>query len=116
MASGFVIQQDTLLPAIRELRRTLVDRVVRVLTPVASDMEQYAKANHPWQNQTGAAEAELNAGVEVVAAAVVEVFLQHGVFYGKYLEMRFGGRFAIVTPTLELYEPQLNAALGGVFR
>ncbi len=90
--------------------------VAAVLKVFASDIEQRAQTEHAWQNRTGAAEAGLNAGVEVDAAThIAKLYLQHGgnVPYGWWLETRFGGRFSIIQPVLESSYAPIMAALRG---
>lgn len=75
------------------------------LASVASQMQAFAKANHPWQNQTGDAEATFTVRVEGMS-----IVAQHGVSYGVYLEFKFGGRDGIIPATMAHGAALLNGA------
>ncbi len=69
---------------------------------VAREMEEYAKTNAPWEDQTGNARRTLKA-VVVPAANSTTIYLGYNVFYGIYLEFANGGRFAIIQPTMAAF-------------
>lgn len=80
----------------------------------AEDLERYMKANHPWQNRTGAAEAGLSAKVTNSPKNNVQrIELAHGVPYGIYLEYSMEKRFAIIEPTIRLKGPEIIDDLQG---
>lgn len=81
------------------------------LNKIAQEMVAYAQANHPWQNQTGAAERGLQARVVRQSPTEWTIFLGHGddVDYGLWLEVRWGGKYAIILPTLQYFAPRLGA-------
>lgn len=80
---------------------------------LADDMVAYAKENHPWENDTFRAEEGLQAIVTKEPNNQFSIWLGHGddVYYGVWLEVRHGGRFAIILPTLLHFAPQLGAYL-----
>jgi hypothetical protein len=65
----------------------------------AQRVEAWEKANHRWQNRTGAAERGLTCRVEETATGFRLVNL-HGVSYGGVLEFGHEGRFAILQEAL----------------
>lgn len=80
----------------------------------AEDLERYMKANHPWRNRTGAAEAGLSARVSSSRMNYVQTIeLAHGVPYGVYLEYSMEKRFAIIEPTMRLKGPEIVNDLRG---
>lgn len=80
----------------------------------AEELEMYMKANHPWKNRTGAAEAGLSARVQSSNLNYVQtITLEHGVPYGKYLEYSMERRFAIIEPTIRLKGPEIVGDLQG---
>lgn len=80
----------------------------------AEDFELYMKANHPWQNRTGAAEAGLSAKVRSSRINYVQTMeLSHGVPYGVYLEYSMERRFAIIEPTMRIKGPEIIGDLQG---
>lgn len=89
-----------------ELGNQIEDWWQRVEAKLASEMEAlgadlkvYAQANHPWTNRTGQAEAQLNYSV-IASGTEFEVVLYQGVYYGVYLEMRWGGRWGVIPAAL----------------
>lgn len=80
----------------------------RKVLQLAEDMVNWAKENHPWQNNTGNAERGLQAQVVWSDKDHFTIFLGHGpdVFYGIWLEVRWGGRYAILQPTVEHFMQQ----------
>lgn len=97
----WTVEPIVLGQAFAALGARLVEAVEHdVAEPFAKDLETFAKANHPWQNRTGAAERELKGSVTSDAKQVV-ITLAHGVDYGVWLEVRWAGKYAIILPTLE---------------
>lgn len=68
----------------------------------AARIEAYAKINAPWRDRTAAARQGLRAWVESTTTRFV-ITLAHGVFYGIFLELSRGGRYAIISTTLEAH-------------
>lgn len=77
-----------------------------------SELEDYAKRNAPWNDQTGNARAGLNASVGVEGGEIV-LNLAHSVDYGVYLELKDDGKYAILLPTIEALGPQILQRAGG---
>lgn len=87
---------------------------------LANDMVAYAQANASWIDHPGVHEdARENLQSEVVwnDAENVTILLGHGkdVYYGIWLEVRWGGRYAILLPTLEQFAPQLGGRVKAFF-
>lgn len=70
----------------------------------AQEMEEWAKANAPWQDRTGAARAGLNATVQEAGAGTT-ITLAHGVDYGIWLEVANGGRYSIIAKAIDMFGP-----------
>ena len=64
---------------------------------ISSNMETYAKANHPWTNRTYSAQNKLK-GEYKVTENDLDISIKHGVYYGYYLETRadFDGKYQIL--------------------
>lgn len=77
---------------------------------LAAEMERDMKANAPWEDRTFDARAGLQAKVVFTDPTHFTIFLGHGkdIFYGIFLETRFGGRFAIILPTAQKFGPMLE--------
>lgn len=85
-------------------------RLLEEMTRIAHEIEDTAKTYHPWQNITGAAEAGLNCKAEYTGAGV-KVVLAHGVDYGIWLEVKFGGRWGVIEPAMSLSYPDVMSAM-----
>lgn len=94
-----------------DVLRNLHDKV----DSIAEEIEQYMKANRPWEDRTFAAVEGLQCVVVWQDDEHFTLMLGHGedVEYGIWLEVRWGGRFAIVVPTAEYYAPRLGAMIAG---
>lgn len=92
--------------------RTVSD-VDSAMQDIANEMVEYAQSNHPWTNRTGNAEAGLQASVVRQGPTSWTILLGHGpqVSYGLWLEVRHGGKFAIILPTLQYFAPRLGGAV-----
>lgn len=86
-------------------------QAVAVARRWAPTIEQYMQANAPWQDRTGTARRELFTEVIDVAGSMVIILLSHGpnVPYGVFLELKFGGRDAILAPTIDVFMPRIWA-------
>lgn len=75
---------------------------------LAEEMVNYAKENRPWTDRTEKARLGLQAQVFWQDREHFTIFLGHGpdVEYGIWLEVRWGGRYAILVPTLEYFRQQ----------
>lgn len=70
---------------------------------LAEDIKRYAQDNAPWDDRTGDARAGLDTQVDHHGFRV-DIYLFHTVDYGIWLEIRWGGIYAIIIPTLEHFE------------
>lgn len=100
---------DAYTAAIRRGVRAIADKY-------AAEIESYMKANAAWTDQTGAARANLRAEVEEVAGEMAQIVLSHGVDYGEHLELDFGGRYAILAPTIDVFGPRMLADVQSMLR
>lgn len=82
------------------------------LGTIGQAMEDYAKQNRPWEDQTGNARNGLHHVLDT-GGEVMTVWLGHGVWYGIWLETSRGGRYAILLPTLRRFAPLLSAQIRG---
>jgi len=74
------------------------------------EIENHAKENAPWTDQTANARQSLFTLVHVENGKVI-IYLSHGVDYGVYLELKYQGRYAIIMRTLEFFYPQIQASV-----
>jgi hypothetical protein len=71
---------------------------------VAPQAEAYMKSGAKWTDRTGAARNGLGATVQTNGDTVA-IVLFHSVHYGVYLEVRWGGRYAIIEPAVGAMAP-----------
>ena len=62
-------------------------------------IENQMSSNAPWTDRSGNARQGLWTGTTNIPRMMTTLTLSHGVEYGFWLEVRWGGRFAIVLPT-----------------
>lgn len=109
--SGFewVVSPIDAFMALYNGQRTAIQQAILALGyKYASDVEAWMKANAPWTDRTGNARQGLFAICDDLVQQVVITF-GHYVTYGKYLEFKNQGRFAIVSPALDYFLPLIIA-------
>lgn len=82
----------------------------RIGAEIAPKMEREAKREASWTDRTANARQSLNGRWWQEGDRTI-IQLAHGVFYGIFLEIRNGGRFAIVNPILQRTYPQVRTLL-----
>ena len=110
---GFRPFTDNLTPGIALYSVEMIHRVHEVMRSYALEMQNYAQSNAPWQDQTGDARAGLEAIVDEHPVRP-SIYLYHTVDYGKWLEIRWNGLYAVIMPTIEDMGPGLMRRLEGV--
>ena len=97
------------------------NEIERRLSRACEELENYMKSSHPWENRTGNAERGLSAnfyednltGSDYIPV-IMGISLEHGVYYGTYLELAMETRFAILEPTARLKGPEVFASMQGL--
>lgn len=88
----------------------------QVATYFAPILEAYAKEHAPWTDRTGHARQRLFTLVEDLSKDTVVLYLAHGVEYGRFLEIRFAGRYQIVWTSIESHISEVQKMLDGIFK
>lgn len=83
--------------------RRLKNGLILILELKAIEIEAAMKENAPWTDRTGNARQTLAAFVYVVKDGLIALVAKQQMSYGVWLELKNGGRFAIVIPTLERF-------------
>lgn len=98
---------------------TLSDKVDRYVHGVVSYSADrcvgFMKQNAKWTDRTGAARAGLRAEPEWQPKKLHAIHLFHSVLYGIWLEIRFGGKYGIIIPTLNIQGPATMRLLSKLF-
>lgn len=85
--------------AIKYGRALALDAVPNYARRKAKEIEARMKEEAPWTDRTGEARKKLRTEVEVDGTKTT-IHLVSGAPHGQYLELRWGGRWAIVSPTI----------------
>lgn len=95
---------DSLTPTLAQFTLKANVAIIAEARFLAQDIEQWMKDHAPWEDRTGLARQELFAAVKPEGFRVT-IYFGHGldVPYGIYLEVRWGGFYSIIIPTLEHY-------------
>lgn len=80
-----------------------------------SRIEAHMKIAAPWTDRTGNARSGLFAKAGHEPGQRHWIDLGHRVPYGIWLEIRWGGRYAVVFPTLLTYGPKIMQTLNKLF-
>lgn len=93
------------------LYSTTTSRLAHGTAAVAAEMEAYAKQNAPWTDRTGNARRTLSGFVLQQDENTMLVGIAGHMYYSPDLEMRYGGRYAILGPTVDMYVPNIMRAV-----
>lgn len=114
MRTGIFWYYDSLTPKLLAFPVAVDKALEERLEELATQVEEYAKANAPWEDRSGAARDGLTA--EYVDGGLFQhaIVLYHTVEYGIWLEIRWNGRYAIIVPTIEHFGPEVMGGLVGL--
>lgn len=96
-------------------KRRLLAAVYALATEWATRIEAQMKSGARWKDQTGNARRGLFGRAMRLAVGAV-ILAGHSVTYGIYLERKYAGRNAIVTPTLQQSYAPIFASLQQLIR
>jgi hypothetical protein len=85
---------------------------------IGQKMQDESRENARWEDRTGNARSGLFSAVaEDASRDIVTIYLSHGsvIYYGKFLELSNGGKYAIIMPTIEANLPVIEGMLKDVF-
>ena len=141
MTFQWITPPETLAKNIEDYGRRLLVAIQAMATYWGQLCQDDARRNAPWQDRTGNARSGLffavdGFGLEPITGKVtpgaqesktdVEVIsgddqhlviiLEHSVYYGKFLELCNGGRYAVVMSTLESNLPDLERMLKSIIQ
>lgn len=135
----WITPPETLAENIERYGQRVLIAVQAVAMYVGQEMANQGRLNAPWEDRTGNARsglfyavdgfdletivgqvptdaAQLNTDSVTVSGSRDELVIafSHTVFYGKYLELSNGGRYAIIMSTIQQHLPVLEKALNEV--
>lgn len=141
--NGFqwVVSPDVISKGLEDYGKKAMAAVQAVATYWGQGIQDQARENANWEDRTGNARGGLffavdgfgmspvtgeatpdsksdmsDIAVESGDANTLIITLGHTVFYGKYLELSNGGRYAVVMSTIETNLPGLERMLQDTFR
>jgi hypothetical protein len=96
---------EDLQSRIRQWADDVEKALYQAMQEIAQDAEAEMEEDAPWTDRTGDARRGLFTEVVQAQHEYIKLYLSHGtdVDYGKWLELRWGGRFAIVGPMWQKY-------------
>lgn len=114
MSKGRIFWEvDTLTPGIRGFADDVDKAVGAVMDYEAPQVQNYARENATWTDQTGNARNGLFAQ-PYSGDKTRGIVLYHTMPYGIWLEVRWSGRYQIIVPTIEVMGPQVMRNLTGL--
>jgi hypothetical protein len=111
--SNYFFTADTLTAGLANFAFKTSTGMAEVAADFATELVEYAVANAPWEDRTGDARRGLQAEASIDDDSL-EVDLFHTVDYGIWLEVRWGGRYAIIIPTVDAIGPKLLEKMNGM--
>jgi hypothetical protein len=89
------------------------EAVLAVIDGWIEEVTAWMKANAPWQDRTTNARTSLGV-VQELRGELINLYLTGGVYYMKYLELYFAGRYRILAPAFAQWWPTLMQRLNAV--
>ena len=105
-SKGFFKSGSTLERGVGQFQFKMMDKMVELAEDVARELETHAKSKAPWDDRTGDARSGITAEVQNTDDLIV-LQLFHTVDYGVWLEVRWGGKYAVILPTIEQKGPDV---------
>lgn len=110
------IDTSAVAACLSDCRSTIGNRLSFAVTSAAAEMEGYAKQNAPWTDRTGNARRTMSGFIMQADEDTLLIGVAGHMSYSPNLELYYGGRYAILLPTVNTYIPMImgkvvNAAL-----
>ncbi len=114
---------DDMAKRMQEYVKKVEFALVQVATYWKAVFEKYAKENAPWTDRSTAARTNLHGWVNQLSNDTVELYLSHGtgdqgtkqIPYSVALETMYGGKYAIIWPTIQAHLKHIEDMLKGIF-
>lgn len=108
---------DEIIPNLRRYGERVNVAVRAVADYWAQQVQTDMRQSAPWEDRTGNARTGLFSLTEEGAGDLVTIYLSHGhtVYYGVFLELAHGKRYAVIMPTLQRNLPALERMLREIF-
>ena len=103
----------------RQLDAYVVDvqqRVEVAANKIMLDLETWAKAEHPYQDDTGANTASIRGYVTEATPYMVRGVLSAGMEYSVFLELARNGKYAFLAPVVERHKSEITQILNSLLK
>lgn len=97
----------------RQYADELLRRIRRLMAEAAPQAEAHMKTTAPWRDRTGQARKLLMAQT-VDDGDHITLYLIHGAAHGIWLELRYGGKYAVIVPTTHEFAARIRTRLQGI--
>ena len=111
--AALTLVEDELTPSLKVMRTEMPRIIQTTFRFYEPQVVNYMRLNAPWNDQTGNARQGL-AAKSGRSGDTFWLVAFHQVPYGIFLEVRWGGKYAIIMPTLNLYGDKILASLNGI--
>jgi hypothetical protein len=134
----WVVSPDVIADGVKKYGAKMLVAVQAAATYWGQHVQNKSRDDAPWEDRTGAARGGLffavdgfglepmvgtvtpeaaqaqDSEIEIVSGSATQLIitLGHTVFYGKFLELLNGGRYAIIMSTMEENLPMLERLIG----
>ena len=110
--SGIRLDATKLVRALTKERTRRREALLEAGQEMAIRMEAHARANRPWGDRTGRARGAIRGRAEADGARI-RITLTGGAPHSAALELGYGGRYAILGPTVSHFAPEFLRTLRG---
>ncbi len=114
MARGFKIDTSHMQARLRELPRKVDTAVDATMQLYAARGEATMKNSAPWQDQTSNARNGLFTKTIHQRNRKYGIVFAHSVPYGIWLEVRWSGKYAVISPTINQMGPEVMKTLNNM--
>lgn len=114
-SSGIHIYYDSLTPSLAGFPAKLEAAIGAVMEYQSANVQDYARSNAPWTDRTSNARNGLFAKAYRNERAH-GIVLYHTMPYGVWLELRWGGKYRIIVPTIQTQGKLVMRMLNQVIR
>lgn len=108
------IDSSGLSGGLESLQERFAYAVVMECQTLSKEIESYAKVHRPWTDRSGLAKTNLRSIVSRPKSNLVRITLAHGVDYGVFLELANDQKYAVIRPTLQVFEPKVLNSVSGL--
>lgn len=102
---------DAILDGLDAFAEGLLQNAKGAAQEIADVLEAYAKANHPWKNDSGDTEASIMAQMLDDTEDLIIIALSAGMPYDVFLELAHDGKWAWLFPAIVANESKILSIL-----